>query len=156
LTQATVALPGLLVVLVVVTWAERGSLVLLAAVIGLFGWPSVARLVRAELLRIRTLEYVVAGRALGFSSARLFWRHALPNALSPVLVFLAFGFAAAVLIEASLSFFRIGLPPETVTWGRMLQMGYEYRSDWWLSVFPGLALLTTLIGLFGLGDAIRR
>jgi peptide/nickel transport system permease protein len=156
LIQISVALPGLLVVAVVAAGSEKGSVGLLGAAIGLLTWPAVARLVRAELLRVREMDYLTAARALGYSRTRLFLRHALPNAVAPALVFLAFAFAAAVSVEASLSFFQLGLPPETVTWGRMLHLGYDHRGDWWLSVFPALGLMATLASFFGLGEAMRK
>src|SRR5271157_1623826 len=115
-------------------------------VIGVTGWMGVARLVRAEFLSLREREFVVAARALGASDARLIWRHLLPNALTPVMVSATLGVAGAILVESSLSFLGLGVQPPTPSWGNMLTMGKDnIEIAWWLSVFPGLAILVTVM-----------
>ncbi len=128
------------------------------AVIGFTSWTGIARFIRAELLRVRSLEYIEAANALGFSSTRTLLRHAIPNSLSPVLIAVAFGIASAILVESILSFLGIGVPAETVTWGSLLSTARKYSQDWWLAVFPGFAIFITvtvfnLIGE-GLTDAL--
>jgi peptide/nickel transport system permease protein len=110
------------------------------------------------LLRIRGLDYIEAANALGFSEFRILFRHALPNALSPVLIALAFGIASAILTESLLSFLGIGVPAELITWGSMLSMARETPGAWWVALFPGFAIFITvtvynLIGE-GLTDAL--
>ncbi|MFZ0050271.1 MAG: ABC transporter permease [Desulfobaccales bacterium] len=127
------------------------------AVIGLTSWMGVARLVRAEFLSLREREFVVAARALGASDARLIWRHLLPNALTPVMVSATLGVAGAILVESSLSFLGLGVQPPTPSWGNMLTMGKDnIEIAWWLSVFPGLAILLTVMSYNLLGEGIRE
>ncbi|MFO7577900.1 MAG: ABC transporter permease [Pelovirga sp.] len=125
-------------------------------VIGLTSWMGVARLVRAEFLSLRQRDFVLAARALGASDLRLIFRHILPNALSPVLVSATLGIAGAILTESALSFLGIGVQPPTPSWGNMLIIGKQtLGSAWWLSVFPGLAILITVLGYNLLGEGIR-
>lgn len=125
-------------------------------VIGLTSWMGVARLIRAEFLSLRQRDFVLAAQALGASDARLIFRHILPNALSPVLVSATLGVAGAILTESALSFLGIGVQPPTPSWGNMLIIGKQtLGSAWWLSVFPGLAILVTVLGYNLLGEGIR-
>ena len=125
-------------------------------IIGLTGWMGVARLVRAEFLSLRERDFVLAARAIGASDARIIFRHILPNALSPVLVSVTLGVAGAILTESALSFLGIGVQPPTPSWGNMLLAGKQtLGTAWWLSVFPGLAILITVLGYNLLGEGIR-
>ena len=125
-------------------------------VIGLTSWMGVARLIRAEFLSLRERDFVQAAKAIGASDLRLIFRHILPNALSPVLVSATLGVAGAILTESALSFLGIGVQPPTPSWGNMLITGKQtLGSAWWLSVFPGLAILITVLGYNLLGEGIR-
>ncbi|HKJ05353.1 MAG TPA: ABC transporter permease [Geopsychrobacteraceae bacterium] len=125
-------------------------------VIGMTSWMGVSRLIRAEFLTLRERDFVQAARALGASDFRLIFRHILPNALSPVLVSATLGVAGAILTESALSFLGIGVQPPTPSWGNMLITGKQtLGSAWWLSVFPGLAILITVLGYNLLGEGIR-
>lgn len=125
-------------------------------VIGITSWMGVARLVRAEFLSLREREFVLAARAVGAGDLRLIFRHMLPNALSPVLVSATLGIAGAILTESALSFLGIGVQPPTPSWGNMLIAGKQTLGyAWWLSVFPGLAILITVLGYNLLGEGIR-
>lgn len=125
-------------------------------VIGITSWMGVARLVRAEFLSLREREFVLAARAVGAGDLRLIFRHMLPNALSPVLVSATLGVAGAILTESALSFLGIGVQPPTPSWGNMLIAGKQTLGyAWWLSVFPGLAILVTVLGYNLLGEGIR-
>ncbi|HMQ48076.1 MAG TPA: ABC transporter permease [Saprospiraceae bacterium] len=152
------SIPALLLLLSIVAIIDTSSILLVMAIIGLIRWTSIARFIRAELLRIRSLEYIEAAQALGFSEVRILFRHAIPNALTPVLIAIAFGIASAILLESFLSFLSIGVPPDEVTWGKLLNLARIHPSAWWLAVFPGLAIFATvtifnLIGE-GLTDAL--
>ncbi len=126
-------------------------------VIGVTGWMGVARLVRAEFLSLREREFVMAARALGASDTRLIWRHLLPNALTPVMVSATLGVAGAILTESALSFLGLGVQPPTSSWGNILTMGKDnIEIAWWLSVFPGLAILVTVMSYNLLGEGIRE
>ena len=96
------SIPALLLVLSVIAIIEKPSILFVMAIIGLIRWTGIARFIRAELLRIRSLEYIEAAQALGYSEWRIIFRHAIPNALTPVLITIAFGVASAILLEAFL------------------------------------------------------
>jgi len=125
-------------------------------VIGLTSWMGVARLVRAEFLSLKERDYVMAARALGAGNMRIIFRHILINSMAPVLVSAVLGIAGAVLLESSLSFLGLGVQPPTPTWGNILTLGKDnLEIAWWLSVFPGLAILITVIGYNLLGEGVR-
>lgn len=125
-------------------------------VIGLTSWMGVTRLVRAEFLSIRERDFVQAAISQGASDARIIFLHILPNAMAPVLVAATLGVAAAVLIESGLSFLGIGVQPPDPSWGNMLTEGKDnIEIAWWLSMYPGLAILITVMGYNLLGEGIR-
>ncbi len=125
-------------------------------VIGLTHWMGVARLVRAEFLSLKEREFVLAARAIGASDLRIIFRHVMINSMAPVLVSAVLGIAGAVLVESSLSFLGIGVQPPTPSWGNILTLGKDnIEIAWWLSVFPGLAILITVLGYNLLGEGIR-
>lgn len=125
-------------------------------IIGITSWMGVARLVRAEFLSLKEREYVLAARAVGASSMRIIFRHIMVNSLAPVLVSAVLGIAGAVLVESSLSFLGIGVQPPTPSWGNILTLGKDnMETAWWLSVFPGLAILITVLGYNLLGEGVR-
>lgn len=147
--------PSFFLILAVIAFLEP-SIWNIMIIIGLTGWMGVARLVRAEFLSLREREFVLAIRSLGASDARIILRHILPNALSPVLVSAALGIAGAILTESALSFLGIGVQPPTPSWGNMLIAGKQtLGTAWWLSVFPGLAILITVLGYNLLGEGVR-
>ena len=125
-------------------------------IIGLIGWTGIAKFIRAELLRIRKLGYVESAQAFGYSELRIILRHAIPNALTPVLIAIAFGIASAILTEASLSFLGIGVPPDHVTWGYLLQLSRSHFQAWWLAIFPGIAIFLTVTIFNVLGESLTE
>jgi peptide/nickel transport system permease protein len=129
------------------------SIYIVMVVIGITGWPTVARLTRAEVLRQRSLDYVAAARACGASHARIVFRHLLPNSLGPAMVTAPFGVAVAIITEASLSLLGVGVQPPTPSWGTLLKMGSDNYNNWWLVVIPSLAIfaMVTLFNLIGSG-----
>jgi peptide/nickel transport system permease protein len=125
-------------------------------IIGLTSWMGVARLVRAEFLSLKEREYVLAAKAIGSSDMRIIFRHIMLNSMAPVLVSAVLGVAGAVLVESALSFLGIGVQPPTPSWGNILTLGKDnIQIAWWLSVFPGLAILITVLGYNLLGEGIR-
>ncbi len=125
-------------------------------VIGLTSWTGIARLVRAEFFKRRSQDYVQAIRVVGGSTARVMWRHLLPNSLAPVLVSATFGVAGAILIESSLSFLGFGVQPPTPSWGDLLSQSRDYMDiAWWLTFFPGLAIFTTITAFNLVGEGLR-
>jgi len=126
-------------------------------VIGLTSWMGVVRLIRAEFLRIKTLSYVEAERAIGASDFRIIFRHILPNAINPVIVAATLGMAGAILTESSLSFLGLGVQPPTPSWGNMLMDAQAYMFDApWMSVIPGVLILLTVLSLYFIGEGLRE
>ena len=147
--------PAFFLILAIITFLEP-SIWYIMMVIGLTGWMGVARLVRAETLSIREMDYILAARCIGCSNSRIIFRHILPNAVSPVLVSATLGIAGAILTESALSFLGIGVQPPTPSWGNILTSGKDYiEFAWWLSLFPGLAILITVLSYNLLGEGIR-
>ena len=125
-------------------------------VIGLTSWMGVTRLVRAEFLSLRGREFVLASQTLGAKDYRLIFRHLLPNSLTPIIVSSVLGVASAVLVESGLSFLGLGVQAPQASWGNILTDGKEYiEFAWWLSLFPGLAILITVLGYNLLGEGLR-
>lgn len=125
-------------------------------VIGLTSWMGMARLIRAETLTLRERDFVAASRALGASSARIIMRHLIPNGIGPLLVSIVLGIAAAILVEAGLSFLGLGVQPPSPSWGNILMEGKATLGvAWWLILFPGLAILFTVLAFNLLGEGIR-
>lgn len=147
--------PAFFLILAVITFLEP-SIWYIMMVIGLTGWMGVARLVRAETLSIREMDYIMAARCIGCSNMRIIFRHILPNTVSPILVSATLGIAGAILTESALSFLGIGVQPPTPSWGNILTSGKDYiEFAWWLSLFPGLAILVTVLAYNLLGEGIR-
>ena len=134
----------------------KPSIWTIMVVIGLTGWMGVARLVRAEFLALKEREFVIWSQSIGASAFRIIWRHILPNAMGPVLVAMTLGIPAAILTESGLSFLGLGVRPPYATWGNILNEGKEViELAWWLSVYPGLAILFTVLSYNLLGEGIR-
>ena len=126
------------------------------AVIGLTGWMGVARLVRAEFLTLREREFVVWSESIGASAWRVVFRHILPNAMAPVLVAMTLGIPAAILTESGLSFLGLGVQPPHATWGNILNDGKDsIEIAWWMTVYPGVAILITVLSYNLLGEGLR-
>lgn len=123
--------------------------------IGLTTWAGDARYARAEILKIRELDYARAARAMGASTQRILARHLLPNALPPLIVSAAFGVGWAILAEAALSFLGVGLPAPAVSWGGILSSAPNYEEAWWIALFPGLALFLTVAAYNLLAEGLR-
>ncbi|MDD5287079.1 MAG: ABC transporter permease [Desulfuromonadaceae bacterium] len=155
LVDIMLCFPAFFLILAVITFLEP-SIWYIMMVIGLTGWMGVARLVRAETLSIREMDYILAARCIGCSSSRIIFRHIFPNAVSPVLVSATLGIAGAILTESALSFLGIGVQPPTPSWGNILTSGKDYiEFAWWLSFFPGMAILVTVLSYNLLGEGIR-
>jgi peptide/nickel transport system permease protein len=155
LVDIMLCFPSFFLILSVIAFLEP-SIFNIMAVIGLTSWMGITRLVRAEFLSLKERDFVLAERAIGASAPRIIFMHILPNALAPVLVSATLGIASAVLTESALSFLGIGVQPPTPSWGNMLTQGKEVLGvAWWMSVFPGIAILLTVLGYNLLGEGIR-
>lgn len=147
--------PTLFLILAVVAFLEP-NLWNIMAIIGLTGWMGIARLVRAEILSLKSRDFILAARLAGASPAWIIRRHLLPNALAPIVVNITFGMASAILIESGLSFLGIGIQPPTPSWGAMLAEGKATLGvAWWLILAPGLALLSVTLGCHLVGEGLR-
>jgi len=147
----------LLLVTILAVVAPQGfsAVLAIAVVIGAVRWTDVARLIRGEVLRVKTLDYVLAARAAGANSRRIIFQHVLPNASSPVLVSATFALAAAILIEGALSFLGFGIPDDMASWGGLLNGVRDDVQAWWLAVFPGGAMFLTVTAFNVLGEGVR-
>jgi peptide/nickel transport system permease protein len=155
IADALLALPRLVLLLVCAAlWRPGLSTVVIVLVAT--GWMGVARLVRAELLGVRTRPFVDAAQALGASSARILWLHALPNAIGPAIVATTLGVGNAILLESGLSFLGIGIQPPRPSWGNMIAGGRDLIvAAPWVAIAPGLALVATVLACTLLGDTLR-
>jgi ABC-type dipeptide/oligopeptide/nickel transport system permease subunit len=156
LADVTLAFPTLLL-LIAIAAAIDPPLVLVFVVIGAVGWAAMARLVRSQVLVLRTTDYVTASRALGARGPRIILRHLLPNVRAQVIVAGTLGAAGAMMAEAALSFVGLGVKPPTPSWGSMVADGRDLlRVAPWVSLAPGLALGLTVLGFNLLGDGLRE
>jgi peptide/nickel transport system permease protein len=148
------SLPMFLFALVIVSFFGS-SIWNIVIVIGFITWPRMARLVRAEILHLKEMEFVTAARAIGLDSVKIVLRHLLPNVLHVIVVTLSLDVGTAIIVEASLSFLGAG-DPNVMSWGRMLHNAQRFiRRAWWMAVFPGLAIFLTVLSLNILGDALN-
>lgn len=149
-------IPTLFLVLMLIVILKPG-IQNVVIVIALTGWTGVARLVRAEVLSLKSREYILAARAAGASPTRIVFKHLIPNAMAPVYVSATFGVAAAIMMESSLSFLGLGVQPPTASWGSIIASGREYMmTGWWLTLFPGLAILFSMLIVNMMGEGLRE
>jgi ABC-type dipeptide/oligopeptide/nickel transport system permease subunit len=149
------AIPGVVIALVVIAILGEGLYDLVIA-IAIGEIPVFARLVRASVLAVREREYVEASRAIGAPTWRIVVRHILPNVLGPIIVLVTLDMGVAILVAAGLTFIGLGPPPPAPEWGAMLNEAQNFiPQDWWMAVFPGLAITVTVLSLNLLGDALR-
>jgi peptide/nickel transport system permease protein len=156
LIEIVMCIPTLVLILALIAVLPKITIWQLMAAIGLTGWTSIARLTRAEFIKLREADFVSAARALGAGPGRIMFRHILRNAMAPVLVPLTFGIASAILIEGGLSFLGFGPPPPTPSWGRILAEGQQNNTMWWLIVFPGLAIFLTVLAYNLIGEGLQE
>ena len=147
--------PTFFLILAVIAFLEP-NIGTIMAIIGLTGWMGVCRLVRAEFLSLKERDFVQSARALGVGNLRIIVHHILPNSLTPVMIAAILGIAGAILTESALSFLGIGVQPPTPSWGNILTSGKDnLQIAWWLSLFPGLSILVTVLSYNLLGEGLR-
>ena len=169
-TEAMLAIPALFLLIVLAKFLGRsiptihifnrtfsGSVGIVILVIGLTSWMFLARIVRANVLSLKELDYISAAKALGANSARIFFRHLVPNTLGAVIVAATLGLANAILTEAYVSFLGLGVQPPTATWGNMMDQAQSFilRGAWWMWVFPSLFIVFSILCINLLGDGLR-
>jgi peptide/nickel transport system permease protein len=156
LCDLLLAFPRIFLILLLVSLTSP-SLLLVMIVLGVTGWMTVSRLVRAEVLSLRERDFILAGRGLGITPWRLAWRHVLPNVLPTIVVAATLRVGNTILLESFLSFLGLGAQPPTISWGALIEQGRAFLLDgWWLTTFPGLAITLTVVGYNLLGDGLRE
>lgn len=151
-----IAFPRLVLLITIIALFERSSIFLIIAVLGLTQWPGTARIVRGEALSLRERDFIQAARALGFTRLRIILRHVIPNTMAPVIVAATLGIGNVIVLEAGLSFLGLGLQPPTPSWGSMVASGRgTLLTAWWISTFPGLAIVITVVAFNLVGDGLR-
>lgn len=154
--DALLAVPRILILLLIVGLWGSLSLPSLILVLGLTGWFGTSRLVRERVRALSRQEFALAARAIGARNRRILWKHVLPNTLSPVIVAATLGIGNVIVLEAALSYLGIGVRPPHASWGNIIQEGADQiAASWWIALFPGLAMLVTVIAFNILGDALR-
>ncbi|HUH98077.1 MAG TPA: ABC transporter permease [Anaerolineales bacterium] len=169
-TEAMLAIPSLFLLIVLAKFLGRdiptftvlgrtfsGSVGIVILVIGLTSWMYLARIVRANVLSLKELDYITAAKALGANSPRIFFNHLVPNTLGPIIVAATLGLANAILTEAYVSFLGLGVQPPTATWGNMMDQAQSFilRGVWWMWVFPSLFIVFTILCINLMGDGLR-
>ena len=156
LLDGAMAIPRVLLVLALIGTTGSLPVAALVAVLGLTGWFHVARLVRAETLVTKRLDYIAAARALGASGWRLVFRHILPNVIVPVIIAATLGLAHVIVLEAGLSYLGLGVQPPTPSWGSIMYEGAEdLRTAWWVALLPGVVLFLTVLAVNVVGEQLR-
>ena len=154
--DALLAIPRILMVIAVAALWGQPSVELLILLIGLTGWFGVSRVVRAQVLAVSAREFIVSARALGAGPLRLLSRHILPNIMSPVIVAATLGIGNVIMLEAGLSYLGLGVPVPDPSWGSIIFDGSEQvATHWWISLFPGLAIVITVMAFNAVGEGLR-
>jgi peptide/nickel transport system permease protein len=155
LIDLVLSFPFLLFAISLVSVTKPGLTVVIV-VIAIFGWAAVARIVRGQVLSIREKEYIEAARSLGASPWRIMFVDVLPNVFTQLVVYATLLIPITIVLEATLSFLGVGIPPPTADWGSMIaESSTVYQQAWWFLVFPSLALLITTVSFNVLGDGVR-
>lgn len=155
--DAMMSIPVLLLAIALASVLRQGSVWIVILILGLVNWTYLARIIRGEVLALREMDFIEAGRALGASDAVLLVRHLLPNLMGPLIVFATLSMANNILLESALSFLGVGIQPPTPSWGNIIQQGVPFYSvAWWITLFPGLAILVTVVGLNLVGEGVRE
>ncbi len=155
LTDALFALPSLVFLIVWVSIMEPSKQSIFLS-LGFIGWASVARMMRSQVLVLKELDYVTAARAIGARAPGIMWRHIMPNGIAPIIVLASLGVAGVILAESGLSFLGLGVEIPNPSWGSMIDTGRNYTTNaWWYAIFPGLAIMITVLGFNFVGDGLR-
>jgi peptide/nickel transport system permease protein len=169
-TEAMLAIPSLFLLIVLAKFIGRnvgqvtilgrtfsGSIGIVILVIGVTSWMYLARIVRANVLSLKEMDYISASKALGASNGRIFFSHLVPNTLGAIIVAATLGLASAILTEAYVSFLGLGVQSPTSTWGNMMQQAQSFliRGAWWMWVFPSLFIVLIILSINLMGDGLR-
>ena len=158
ITEVFMAYPHFMVIMVIVSLIGPNMMTVML-VMGFMGWPPICRLVRGEVFKVKSMDYVAAALVTGYSSHTIVFKHILPNVLSPILVNATFGIASAILMEASLSFLGMGVQPPTASWGNMLTSAQSLTTlseEPWRWIPPGVAILFAVLSINFFGDGLNE
>ncbi len=156
ITDVFFGLPLLLAAIVLMQVMHHRTVWTVIAILALFGWPQVARIARGAVLAVRASDYVLAAKALGLSRFQILLRHALPNALGPVIAMATIALGLFIVTEATLSYLGVGLPPSVVSWGGDINLSQtRLRSGSPILFYPAGALAITVLAFMMMGDALR-
>ncbi|MDD3730463.1 MAG: ABC transporter permease [Endomicrobiaceae bacterium] len=154
-TDIVLCFPTFFLILLIIAFLEP-NIFNVMIVIGLTSWPGLARLIRAEVLSLKEREFISVAKMMGIDNLKIFAVHILPNIISPLMVYASLAIGGAILTESALSFLGLGVQPPMSSWGQILTSGKDYiYIAWWLSVFPGIAILITVLAFNLIGEAIR-
>lgn len=148
-------LPHMVIIIVVMAFLDTKNMVIVFSVLGLFGWLTMARIVRGQVLSLREREFVEAARGLGVRTPSIIVRHMVPNILGPVIVYATLSVPAMILQESFLAFLGLGVSEPETSWGVLIKEGADALDYWWIVTFPGAAMATTLFCLNSIGDGLR-
>ncbi len=156
IVDAFLSFPVFFLILAVISYVGPG-IINVMVIIGLTSWMGVARMVRAEVMRLRKTEFILASRLANQTDLKILLHHLIPNSLAPVIVNATLGVGSAILTESALSFLGIGVQPPVASWGSILSEGKDYISiAWWLTLFPGIAILITVLSFTIVGDTLQK
>jgi peptide/nickel transport system permease protein len=156
-TDIILSFPSLMLILVLVSVLGPG-LQNIMLVLGLLGWPQIARIVRAEFMRLRVQDFIIAAQVIGVPTRRIIVRHIIPNVMGPILVGATFGVASSILSESGLSFLGLGVQPPSASWGQMLNAAQSLtilEQKPWLWIPPGAMILISVLSINFVGDGLR-
>ncbi|RKI39208.1 ABC transporter permease [bacterium D16-51] len=157
-TEIILSIPSLLLVLFLQAVFGENTVFSVSAAIGMTGWAAMAKVIRAEVIKLRKCEYVAASKCMGGSFLHILWEHFLPGFMPSIMFMAVMEIRSAILAESTLSFMGLGLPVEMVSWGSMLSLAEKaiLTNDWWILFFPGIFLTVTLLCITRIGEYIRR
>ena len=157
-TEVFLSVPSLLIVLFVQAILGEANVLTLSVVIGITSWPSIAKVVRTEVLQLRSSEYVVASRCMGGKFFHILRRHLAPNFIASIMFMVVMNIRTAIVTESTLSFLGMGLPLEIISWGSMLSLAEKalLSKSWWIILIPGAFLVTLLMCVTNLGNYLRK
>lgn len=149
------SIPGMLLLLGISAVTGSMNMLKLTLLVALLRWPAITKLVRGEVMKVRQFSYIESARAIGAGDLRIMLRHILPNISRQIIIAFAFGVASSILLEASLSFLGLGLPPDQVTWGMLLSQARTNPGAWWLAVFPGMMISMLILSCYTIGNYLN-
>lgn len=151
------SIPYILAAVVIMSvFSKNRDVFVISMAIGIFTWPSTARVLRAEILRVKNADFVMASTAIGVTRLRILWRHVIPNSIAPVIAVTTISLAAAIVAEATLSFLGVGLPPTFMSWGNDISQAQgDLRTAPQTLIWPSLALSITVLAFIMMGEVIR-